>query len=276
MCPQPLRHGEGRFPPDQIRIPCPPTRQDVARDGMQRRSHAVTAAESFRQTVVRLWPTGPTQPAVDLIPAPGGDTVGPESLFGSDCGAAFVVSGTHAFGRLTTRDDDAATLLALHARLDAQGWDWCQTVATSPDRQWIESGALLRNLDPHVVIDTARFHGQSVILRWDNDGLIPVATRPGVDVGDGTPVPVRIVPALTGCPLRLGANGVCKVFGGPWTSSSMAAALVWRNHRAMLLEAFGCSVCGGEGGTGAVGFVELFTPSREGGWQWGPPMTRAD
>jgi hypothetical protein len=56
----------------------------------------------------------------------------------------------------------------------------------------------------------------------------------------------------------------------------MSAALVWKHHRAMLLDAFGCDVCQGDGGNGAIGVVDLFTPSRQGGWQWGSPRTRSD
>lgn len=264
------------MPSDQTRIPVPPSRFESFTEGVLRYPHAVPATESFRQTVVRIWPDGPEGSAIDLIPDQGTETVGPAALFGPDSGPVYIVSGMHAFGRLTTRTDDAATLLGLYSRLDLQGWDWCQTVATSPDRQWIEAGALLRNEEAEAVMDTALYHGQSVILRWDEEGLAPLATRHRVDLGDPTPVPVRLTPALTGCPLRGGADGVCKVYGGPWTSSSMSAALVWRHHRAMLLEAFGCDVCHGEGGGGAVGATELFTPSREGGWQWGPPQLRVE
>mgnify|MGYP000476389660 CR=1 FL=1 len=41
-------------------------------------------------------------------------------------------------------------------------------------------------------------------------------------------------------------------------------------HRSLLLDAFGCGVCHGEGPRGPDS-SEHFTPSREGGWQWGPP-----
>lgn len=90
---------------------------------------------------------------------------------------------------------------------------------------------------------------------------------------DGPPVPVRVVPALTGCPMRLGADGVCKMDGGPWTSGSLSAAMVCSAHRRLLLDAFGCDVCHSGGGGGAVGVISLFTPSRAGGWQRGIPLT---
>ena len=271
---QPLRPGEGQFPADQIKIPVPPSRFQSSQDGVLRLPPTVPAALSYRQTIVRIWPQGVTAPAVDVVPSPGAESHSPSELFGPGQATVHIVSGTKAFGRLTTREEDADTLLGLRGRLDSEGWDWCPTVATSPDRQWVEGGALLRDGDPDEVMHLARFHGQSVMLRWDDAGMVMVPTRAGVDVADPTPVPVRLVPVATGCPLRGGADGVCKMYGGPWTSSSMSAALVWKNHRAMLLDAFGCDVCHGEGGGGAIGAVDLYTPSREGGWQWGPPRTR--
>lgn len=97
------------------------------------------------------------------------------------------------------------------------------------------------------------------MFRWNGAGLAPLAARPSVDVGDEPPVAVRLTPALTGCPLRGGTDGVCKVYGGPWTSSSFTAANFWRCHRVLLIEAFGCDVCNGEGENGAIGAVDLFT-----------------
>lgn len=276
MSPQPLRPGSGQFPPDQIRVPIPPTRFQASETGILRQPPAVPTVESYRQTVVRIWPQGAEHPAVDLVPDPDADTTDiPAALFGDDTSEVFILSGVKAFRSLTTRTEDAETLHSLRWRLDFRGWDWCPTVATSPDRQWVESGALVRNCDLEEAQDQARFHGQKVILRWDVRGMAPVPTLPGVDVGDSTPVPVRLVPARTGCPLRRGADdGPCKMYGGPWTSASIAAAHVWGQHHAMLLDAFGCDVCRGEGGRNTRGATDLFTPSREGGWQWGAPRTR--
>lgn len=70
-----------------------------------------------------------------------------------------------------------------------------------------------------------------------------------------------------------GVEDWCKRYGGPWTSSSMTAALVWETHRKMLVEALGCTVChGGPVAMGSPGGSrDLFVPTREGGWQWGSP-----
>lgn len=265
---------EGKMPEDQIRIPRPPLMSDPEHGALLRFEHQITALESYRRQIIRIWPDGKDSEPVDLVPSPGQTTDRPDDLFGGGCEVAFFLSGSHAFGRLTTMEDDAETWRRLRWRLDLEEEDWAHSVATSPDRQWVEKGALLKDFEQDEALSWGRFHGQAVILRWDSDGLTPLATREGVDVGGDEPVPVKLVTAATGCPLRCGADGPCKMWGGPWTSSSISAAYLWSAHRALLLDAFGCDVCAGEGGGGPIGGVDLFTPSREGGWQRGAPCMR--
>jgi hypothetical protein len=75
--------------------------------------------------------------------------------------------------------------------------------------------------------------------------------------------------------MRFGdADEVCVRDGGPFTGSSMRAALVWEHHRAMLVAALGCSICaGGNVATQGrpYGITDMVTPSRRGGWAWGAP-----
>ncbi|QXT61613.1 DUF3293 domain-containing protein [Tessaracoccus palaemonis] len=266
----PLRPGQGAFPDDQIPSPYIPARSRARTDGILRRPHGESVTDSYRSNVVRVWPAGSSAPAVDLVPAAASISAAPSDLLGPECREAFIVAGTHAAGRLTTPADDDATVRALRWFLDLNEWMWCPTVATSPDRGWVEAGALIRGVPEDEVADQAAYHGQAVVLRWDERGLVAIPTIAGVDVGDPTPTPVALVPALTGCPLRRGADGVCKTHGGGWTSGSREALLAWRLHRSLLLDAFGCDVCHGEGPEGPDA-SEHFTPSREGGWQWGPP-----
>lgn len=273
MSQEPLRPGEGKFPTDQIRTPVPPRRFRTSQDGIRRYAFETSALESYRTNIIRIWPDGLEQPAIDLVPDPDARTSTPTDLFGDEVTRAHIVSGVKSFGRLTTRQEDAESLLRLRWYLDHEGRVWRPTVATSPDRQWVEGGGMVLDNDPDAVSYLAQRHGQSITLQWDADGIRPVPATGGTDVGDPTPVPVRLTPARTGCPLRCGADGVCKMYGGPWTSSSISAALIWKSHRAMLLDAFGCGVCMAEGGDGPIGAVDLFSPSREGGWQWGLPKT---
>lgn len=270
----PLMPWEGKRPDDQIGVPKAPHWNDADYGAVLQRPALVSVVESYRQTVVRIWPNGRDETPVDLVPTPGAETHGPEALFGDGCGPAYVISGNHAFGRLATMEEDQATLEGLHWRLDFQGVDWVPSTSTSPDRQWVEKGAVVKGILEEEVLSLAFFHGQDFVLRWDAGGLTPLPTREGVDVGGEDPVAVQLTPALTGCPLRCGADGVCKMYGGPWTSGSITAAYFWKTHRALLLDAFGCDVCEGEGGGGPVGAVDLFTPSRAGGWQRGAPRMR--
>lgn len=261
-----------RIPDDQFAISVPLLRsEDELRYGPR-----VPVAESYRTNLARIWPDGEGGPVFDVVPTRDPPSDGPGVLF-SATQEVFLVSGQHSFGRPSTRAENAETLRRLRWLLDFQGWTWCPSTVLAPRRDWVEQGAVVREARLDEVIDLARRHGQDVILRWDADGLAPVVTRSGTDLaGAETPVPVRVEPARTGCPFRDGVDDWCVQYGGPYTRSSRIAALVWETHRAMLVDALGCQVCGG----GAVsvgspmGATELFTPSRQGGWQWGPPRTR--
>ena len=262
----PLKPGEGQFAPDQITTPVPPSEAESAATGLLRHPHATPVGESYLSNVLRIWPGGADGQAFDVVPDPGSDrpSDAPSALF-ADEATVYFLPGTHAFGRLTTRHDDIVSRWALEDWFD--GHSWCRAVATSPDRQWVEEGLRVRGVSLGTVQRAGRRNGQDVALRWDADGWSPIPLREGVFVA-GT-VPVRVGPAATGCPFRRGADGPCKVGGGPWTSSSISAALIWKKHRELLLDAFGCDVCEGVDVSGARGTVQLFTPSRAGGWQWG-------
>lgn len=266
--------GPRRRPDDQVGVPVPPPRGDDS--GLLRYPHAVPAEESYRTNGIRVWPDGVDGRVVDVEPVPGSVSDPPRSLFGADAGTVFVVPGQHAFGRPATRAENAETLRRLIARLEIQHWVWCPSTTFDPARQWVEQGVVVRDADLDQVVDLARYHGQGVVLRWDADGLAPLATRPGAEPpGAGVPVPVRVVPARRGCPMRRGVDGWCVQQGGPWTSGSITMSLLWETHRAMLVDALGCGVCeGGPVTVGApLGATDLFTPSRHGGWQWGSPRT---
>lgn len=54
---------------------------------------------------------------------------------------------------------------------------------------------------------------------------------------DGEPrCPMQAVPEV---------GEYCRMYGGPWTSRSIAAAAAWREHRSRLVEAAGCATCEG-------------------------------
>ena len=269
----PIMPGPIPQPKDQVATPAVPPKYIRDTEGVVRYPHAVSVIESYRQTVIRIWPAGPDGDAVDVVPDPDAQPVGPGVVFGEEVEAVHFLSGTHANGRLTTRDEDAASLEGLRSRLDYDGVDWRPAVATSLYRQWVEGGVLLLGFSDDDAQRQARYFGQDVVFRWDDRGLTPLASRLGADVGGDAPVAAAVVPARTGCPMRRGADdGPCKMYGGPWTSASITAAMSWRQHRALLIDAFGCSVCEGVDVRGITTAVGLYTPSREGGWQVALPL----
>lgn len=257
-------------PADQIWVPEPPRRTDPA--DPERVAPSVPVDESYRVHEMRLWPQGPDELPLDLVPMPGEPSDPPSAAFGEGAGTVFFVSGNQAFGRPTTREDNTQSLERLLGRLTIEGETWCPATIQAPDRRWVEQGALLRDIGQDAAREIGRRFGQDVVLRWDAEGLTPVDAREGSDLQPGISVQVR--PARLGCPMRGGVEDWCKRYGGPWTSNSRVAALVWESHRAMLLQALGgCSVChGGPVDWGRPGgAVDLFTPTREGGWHWGTP-----
>ncbi len=215
--------GPRRRSDDQVAVEPPPARGDGS--GLLRHPPSVPIAESYRSNVVRVWPEGPAGAPVDVAPAVGAVSDTPVTVFGAGADTVFVVSGQHAFGRPSTRADNAETLRRLIARLDVQGWVWSPATTFDPRRQWVEEGVVIRDADTEAVRDLARRHGQDLVLRWDADGLAPVVTRPGVDLpANGVPVPVRVGPARRGCPMRGGIDDWCVQQGGPWTSGSITAS----------------------------------------------------
>lgn len=272
--------GDGR---EQVRVPYPPVlgggrRVSGAeeRRGTLRRPHPVAWHQTFARQVVRVWVDAG---AVDLVPVPRRSASARPSGVLAEGGVAYVVSGTSVFGRLSTIAENRATTRALRDDLDVRHWLWRRASVFDPERSWAETGAVVT--DPNVaeedVGELAARLGQGAFLRWDERGLTCVPT--GVDGRDypREPVPVRAFPAQLGCPIRFGASDQCKPEGGPWVSASISAGLVWEHHRSLLVEALGCSVCrGGPVGQGrSIGLVELYVPTREGGWQWGPPVQKS-
>ena len=275
MCARPFPTHPRRRPDDQFGIDVPP-----ARGGSLARHPPVEAvADSYLTNLARVWLDDAGGRIVDVVPTPGSVSDGPEQVFGEGAEVAYFVSGQHPFGRPCTRAENAETLRRLRWLLDFHGWTWCRSTVVAGQRDWVEQGALIRHVGVDEVVALAQRHGQDVVLRWDADGFTPIAARDGVDLPrSGAPVPVSVRPALTGCPFRGGVDDWCVRWGGPFTSRSITASLVWETHRAMLVDALGCDVCGGGPVAigGPKGATDLFTPSRQGGWQWGSPRTSVD
>lgn len=269
----------------QVRVPYPPVldggRRVVGveeRQGMLRQASPVGWWESFRRNVVRVWlDIG----AVDLVPATAGNaSVRPGEVL-AEVDTAYVVGGANVFGRLSTLRENVASARSLRSDLDFRGWLWRRATVHDPQRSWVETGVVVAdpNLTEEDVDWLAAAFGQGAFLRWDARGLTCVTTGVEGRSHPREPVPVQAHPGQLGCPMRFGATtGTCTPEGGPFGSATMSAGLVWEHHQAMLVDALGCSVCGGgpvaEGGP--MGLREVFVPTRDGGWQWGPPKPDLD
>jgi Protein of unknown function (DUF3293) len=264
--------------PSQVKVPYPPDRYERD-EGRLREEPAVSVQESYRRNTIRV--ALPGAAIIDVVPADAGDravsSVDPGTVFGAES-PVWIVSGCNAFGRLCTLGDQAATTEVLVEQLDSNGWTWHPAVLLDPGRQWVEIGALVLGPSRDEMVSTARYHGQEAVLLWDEHGIRTIATGLADDVVDGRPVAVGTSPALLGCPMRFGADAVCVRQGGPYVSRSIEVASFWEKHRALLVSALGCSVCQGgvvDGNGRPIAVVSSFVPSRQGGWQAGPPLSSA-
>lgn len=269
---------------EQVDVPYPPGRDNPVESHLARRT---SPAGSHRHDTIRIHLPAPIVPwgrLVDLTATSGtgmplaGDgqrpAADPSMLFGPDIREVFIVSGHQAFGHLATPLDNEHTLVEVQHALDDRDWAWHRVVIFPTGREWAEVGALILNGTQEQVCALALRHGQERVLRWDSDGLVSVPTQFD-DHSRGEPATCLMLGRATvGCPMRFGdGSRTCIRQGGPWVSRSMQVAVVWEAHRALLVDALGCSVCGGgqvsvDGGP--VAMVDLFTPSRHRGWQWAP------
>ena len=261
--------------PSQVKVPYPPDRYERD-EGRLREEPEVSVQESYRRNVIRV--ALPGAAIIDVVPAAAGGQVtssmAPAKIFGAGS-PVWIVSGCNAFGRLSTPDDQASTSNALVQYLKPMGWTLHPAVLMAPGRQWVETGVVVLGPSRDEILSTARYHGQDAVLLWDEYGVRTIATGLADDVADSPAVAVATSPALLGCPMRFGADVRCVREGGPFVSRSMEVAASWQGHRALLVSAFGCTVCDGgfvDGRGGPIALVSSFVPSRRGGWQWGPPV----
>jgi hypothetical protein len=260
----------------QVRVPRPPEGDEGPRGS---RAGATTpVVDSYRHDIVRVATAGG---AVDIVPGHVAEVLDPartqsQVAPGVDGGGPLhVIPASHAPGEPTTARQDARATRELHRALDQRGWTWDRAVIFPRGREWVQAAAAVCDVPLDRLLDLARDRGHEAVHTWF-DGLL-VATPTGLGPDLVAPVVVRagIRPADAGCPMRFGqADQVCVREGGPFTGSSMRAALVWEHHRALLVAALGCSVCGGRNVATQgrpYGITDMVTPSRRGGWAWAAP-----
>jgi len=259
----------------QVAVPYPPHPGDHGSLLRVRASEPV--GDSYRHNIIRLQVGDRFH---DLVPGRDGSaSVPPRAVFPEE-GPVHVLSGCNSFDRLVTSADNALTQEALEDWAGGRERVWYRAALFPPRREWVETGVAVRGTALQDVVDVARYHGQSAVLTWDADGLSTTASGIDPDLRlDSAPVPVQVRPAGRGCPMRFGdGSGPCRPEGGPYGSRAIAAFSYWQQHRQVLVEALGCSVCaGGSVSAGrAIAVTSTFTPSRRGGWQSGPPLPLRD
>jgi hypothetical protein len=147
-----------------------------------------------------------------------------------------------------------------------------------PSLRRLEEHLVVTDLPAAVVVRIAAEAGQPAVVAQADHALTVVPTELRDDV-ERVSTPFVVEPLPRTCPMRVddvqGAR--CVMRGGPWISASIHAAAIWKAHRQLLLDTFGCIPC--DNGNlptlgplgriaGAVSLTEMILPSRYGGWAW--------
>lgn len=236
--------------------------------GRHRRDPDPTPLTTSYATQLYLLDVRILRPLPDVVPEPA-----------LDGGVRWVLTGWNPGGAATTMraQERAQSLLRAEVVL-AGGRVVADGVTSAPDRAWVEDHLLVEGLVAAAAVRLGRAAGQPAVVALAGDVLtvVPTGLRPDVE---RTSRRFVVEAAPTTCPMRTdGVRGArCVARGGPWISASIHAAVLWRAHRRLLLEPFGCAPCAtGDlpilgpfpGPTGAIGMTELTLPSRYGGWAW--------
>ncbi|GAB2488988.1 hypothetical protein GCM10027030_23900 [Luteococcus sediminum] len=200
-------------------------------DGQPQLAPRPALVESYRLANLRLWL--PTGAVVDLLPrhavaAAVQPAEGSPALLESIVGTHIIFPGPDALETLT-----------------AQGIQWNRAARWAPSLDWAKPGVMVHGLGDERMRELAEALGLQVWLQVCPNGLRVCSGDGRLDWLPRAAVVVR--EATLGCPLRAGLDDFCVPRGGPWTSQSRVAFMMWQQHRRMLVEALGCGVChGGE------------------------------
>ena len=133
------------------------------------------------------------------------------------------------------------------------------------------------------LVEMTRETGQPAVIRWDAAGLSVLPTGLRSDIPASTTA-WRLEPTeVVTCPVRRDADpaGRCTNFGGPYGSSAIHAAALWRAHRTVAVSLLGCGPCAGgrepiwgHPRTGSpLSLADEVIGSRYGGYTWRPTET---
>ena len=282
---------------DHVRATAPlePTPEQLARAKEQRVLPVIP--ERLNDPELRLIREPPASPLADsyrtqgytfeydnrryvLTPQLRGTVSGPSVLPPTGFPAHFVGSW-HAGGAPSAFADCIAAQGELSARLAESSIAQWPATAVAEDRTWFEGLVLVSGLDDGQVVEMGRAAGQPAVVRWDAAGLavLPTGLRAGIPPST-TPWRLESAEVAT-CPVRKDADpaGRCTRYGGPYGSSAIHAAALWRAHRSVAVALMGCGPCadgrepiwGNPRGGGALSLASEIIGSRYGGYTWRTP-----
>ncbi|MGI8722650.1 MAG: T3SS (YopN, CesT) and YbjN peptide-binding chaperone 1 [Geodermatophilaceae bacterium] len=205
----------------------------------------------------------------ELTPERSGTVSDPSVLPPTEFPSHFVGSW-HRAGAPSTFADCVAAQGELSARLaESRIAQWPAT-AVAHDRTWFEGFVLVSGLDDGQVVALGRSAAQPAVLRWDAAGLavLPTGLRP--DIPASTTAWRLESAEVATCPVRKDADpaGRCTRYGGPYGSSAIHAAALWRAHRSVAVTLLGCGRAptgGSRSGDTRVPGVRCRWPTRSSG-----------
>ena len=191
-----------------------------------------------------------------------------------------VIPASTPWGELLSTRATIHALNALQRDLDDAGIAWVPAAIYAPGREWVERAVAVTGLASADVAQVAARHGQPLVLHWRRRTVAVQPTPLGVGVVPPMRIAVTLRRAAHGCPMRFDdPTQRCIREGGPFTSSSMRAALIWEHHRRMLVTTSGCTVCEGGAVTAngrPYGLYEMREPTRWASWTRGEMLDDPD
>lgn len=274
--------------------PPQPTPEQLAR-AMEQRVLPVIP-ERLSDPELRLIRQSPASPLVDsyrtqgytfvdgnrryvLTPELPGTASDPAVLPPTEFPAHFVGSW-HRGGAPSTFAECLAAQHELNTRLRGLNTAYRLATAVAEDLTWFESFAMVSALDDDQLVEMAREAGQPAVIRWDAAGLSVLPTGLRSDIPASTTAWRLESAEVATCPVRKDADpaGRCTRYGGPYGSSAIHAAALWRAHRSVAVTLIGCEPCAdgrepiwGHPRTGSpLSLADEIIGSRYGGYTWRP------
>ncbi len=197
------------------------------------------------------------------------------------------ISAWHPNGGPSTLEACQQSAVSLEEDLARKRLPHIVATTIAKDQSWFEGSMGVQGLTNEEAVEIGLRHGQAAITRWDLDGIHVLPTGL-VSIQPASFAYQLVQLAKQECPVRkFGTKGEkCVLHGGPWTSASMTAAVIWTTRRRIALSLLGCDACadGKDGIYGPSGALmglsggviilkEVFIESRYAGYGFGEYVT---